>query len=295
LVLALITAACGDYLLVVSGPTNTTQFLVLVSDSGSVSSLGSFPSVREASTLVAQCHTSAHTYYVLLNSGYLFSYNLASDEDDVVSLQVPEPFIPYLLCISQQSGDLYTLQVHGSTSVFVVVSATDGSIRNASSPYTLPTGAVVQQCVVDDVTSRIIWTFSESDTTTFHIAATDLLPLSDGRTSVLYTSPLLQPWLLTDPSSGQFYATTLNGEVLQTFQLSISVAGVVWTPLGRAKGVQFVQGTLNEDEHVIAVMDHTNITKVNMDDGTVKGVNMQWNKLTVAELFPSSVTWCPRG
>lgn len=138
------------------------------------------------------------------------------------------------LCVSQQFGTVYAIQLTGIVACLVEINTNTGDITPAASTFSLNPNTQIQQCIVDDAFSRVVWTYktlNSSLQTTCSIATTDILPQSDGDTNQLYNDTISQIWIFFDWNSETFYATTIAQAAPQLSILNIAVDGVKKTVL----------------------------------------------------------------
>jgi hypothetical protein len=222
----------GDYLTVVS--SGTTNLLVWVTENGTVTNVGDTPYIYNPQYISAAYCASDQMYYALYDSKNLFHYSITDQTNDSVLLQVPQGSELVAMCVSQQFGTIFAIQVTGLSASLVEITLPSGDITPAAAPFPITTNTAIQQCIVDDAFSRVVWTYhtlNSSQQVTCSIASTDLLPQMDGSTSPLYNDSILQIWLFFNWNSETFYATTITEQEPQISMLAIAVDGVKKTIL----------------------------------------------------------------
>lgn len=282
----------ASYLAAVSG--NNNDILVWVSENGTVATINLIPSVNDAPSIISHYYTFGQTYYALHDTRYLFSYNVASNYSQTLTIQARQGTLLPVFCLSQQLGNLYAIQVTGISTVLVHVDPNAGSVSNAAQPISIPASGIVQQCIVDDAFSRIIWTYVDTASSTYSIVSTDILPNNNGGSTLLNTNNLQQPWLFYNWKTENFYATSISFNSPQLWELSVTIDGVQLTQMGTTyKAVSFTSamGALNINSGIISVFSAGIIAQVNVVNATWSHLDMQWGSLGVMSVSPMSVTY----
>jgi len=248
-----------------------------------------------------------HTLYTLFQPAQLFSYNIVSESSQRISLSASFNFTALkTICKSERTGVLYifvnTNPLNASWGGFIAtINIKTGILTRASAyyffkdqqPYVQP-----DQCVVDDVNSRIVWRGF------YTLFTTDLLATNDGAT--INFENYIDFQLYYSPTDGKLYASmTADNEIPRSKTVSL----VLLTITGYSFKTQKIgstpahvysppTGALNLDKKVVAFLRSDdrgvgNITEISIVDGTVNVFPTKWNTGTYynGQVVADSLVW----
>eukprot|EP00026_Physarum_polycephalum_P014098 Phypoly_transcript_14572.p1 GENE.Phypoly_transcript_14572~~Phypoly_transcript_14572.p1 ORF type:complete len:310 (+),score=44.46 Phypoly_transcript_14572:42-971(+) len=294
-VIAMLLLVQADYLTSVS--SGNTNLLVWVTENGTVTNIGEIPYVDNHDTIVAQYYFLDSMYYALHDFKTLFSYHVLTRTNTTLDLQLSQGAVLVTVCVSQQFGTLYAVQQTGSSACLVEIDIDSGIVTPASSPVTIVPTTIIQQCIVDDAFSRVVWTYSSvnsSSQTTCYIATTDLLPQRDGQTNILYNETVPQMWLFFNWNSETFYATSTTSQETQISILSIAIDAIKKiTLIPKIANLTAAQGTLNTASSIISLFDGGLIEQINIANTSWSQTNLVWGSLDQFSVNSVSAVWVP--